>query len=52
MSLYRELYYQLFAAIADAVESLEKEEPVAARKMLIAAQRAAEERLLQSEEEL
>ena len=50
MELYRELYYKLFAAAADAVESLETGEPAAARKRLIAAMREAEERVMDREE--
>ena len=42
MDFYKDLYYKLFAAIADAVESLEHGEPIAARKALIAAMREAE----------
>ena len=50
-NVYRELYIKLFGVIADAVESLEKNEPLAARKMLILALREAEERVLTEEEE-
>ena len=46
MNVYRELYYKLFGAIADAVESLERNEPAAAKKTLIAAMREAEEAVL------
>lgn len=46
MELYRELYYKLFAAIADAVDSLENDEPLAARKRLISAMRASEESVI------
>ena len=48
--LYRALYYRLFAVMADAVESLENQEPIAAKKMLIAALREAEEQILAAEE--
>lgn len=51
MDLYRELYYRLFAVISDAVESLENEEPIAAKKMLLSAMRYAEERVITAEEE-
>ena len=50
MNLYESLYYKLFAAIADAVESLEHSEPLAARKALIAAMRDAEETVVSVEE--
>ena len=46
MDIYKELYYKLFAAVTDAVESLEQNEPQAAKKELIAAMRAAEETFL------
>ena len=36
---YRALYYQLFAAAADAVELLEQKRPERAREVLIDAQR-------------
>ena len=49
MNLYENLYYKLFAAIADAVESLERDEPHAARKALIAAMRAAEDAVVSAE---
>lgn len=50
MELYRELYYKLFAAMADAVEALEKGDPLQARDILIAAQQKAEERVLDAGE--
>ena len=50
MNLYESLYYKLFAAMADAVESLELDEPAAARKALIAAMREAEETVVSSNE--
>ena len=49
MNLYESLYYELFAAIADAVESLEQDEPIAARKALISVMRDAEEAVILSE---
>ena len=52
MNFYRDLYFKLFAVIADAVESLERDEPAAAKKMLIAAMRDAEELVVSAEEEL
>ena len=50
MNIYESLYYKLFGAIADAVESLEQNEPVATRKALISAMRAAEEAVVSEEE--
>ena len=50
MEMYRELYYQLFAAMSDAVEALENGEPRWARRLLIAALREAEERVISREE--
>ena len=49
MNLYENLYYKLFAVIADAVESLEQNEPCAAQKALIAAMRDAEEAVVSAE---
>ena len=49
MNLYESLYYKLFAVIADAVESLEQNEPLAARKALIAAMRSAEDSVVSAE---
>ena len=49
MELYEKLYYRLFAVIADAVESLERNEPHAARKALIAIMREAEEAVVSAE---
>ena len=48
--MYRELYFQLFAAIADAVESLELNEPNAAKQRLISAMREAEEQVTSEED--
>ena len=50
MSLYKELYYKLFAAVADAVEDLERCDCQKASQRLIAAQQAAEERYISAEE--
>ncbi|MCR5825115.1 MAG: hypothetical protein K6G54_00970 [Oscillospiraceae bacterium] len=50
MEVYQDLYYQLFAAVADAVESLEANEPLAARRALVAAMRAGEERVISAGE--
>ena len=43
MDQFRKLYFQLFAAMADAVEDLENGELDRARKTLIRAQQRAEE---------
>ena len=51
MNFYKDLYYKLFAVMADAVESLEHSEPLAAKKVLIAAMREAEEIVLSAESE-
>ena len=48
---YRDLYYQLFAAIADAVELLEQKRPERAWEVLIEAQQRAEEAVISDEEE-
>lgn len=47
MHSYKELYFYLFAAIADAVEELERGQVILAVRRLIAAQREAEERVLE-----
>lgn len=49
MNFYKDLYYKLFAVMADAVESLENNEPIAARKTLIAAMQEAEEIVISAE---
>ena len=46
MNLYRDLYYKLFAATADAIEALEKQDTQLARQILIAAEQAAEEAVI------
>jgi hypothetical protein len=51
MNLYKKLYFQLFAMIANAVESLESNEPNAARKTLIAAMRETEDLVIAAEGE-
>lgn len=51
MEIYRELYYKLFAAMADAVEALERNEPAGARNALIAAMQEAEETILSAEDD-
>ena len=51
MNFYKNLYFKLFAVMADAVESLENNEPLAAKKVLIAAMREAEEIVISTESE-
>ncbi len=51
MQLYEALYYQLFAAIADAVEALDQMDFGRARQILIACQQKAEDRVLFQDEE-
>ena len=46
---YQKLYFQLFAAMADAVEDLEQENYGSAKQRLIAAQQEAEEDYLSDE---
>ena len=48
---YRKLYYQLFAAMADAVELLEQRRPERAREVLIEAQQQAEEAVISEGDE-
>ena len=50
MNCYKDLYYKLFAVMADAVESLENNEPIAAKKVLLAAMRDAEEIVISAED--
>lgn len=40
---YKALYFKLFAAMADAVEDLERGQPFLAKQRLISAQQEAEE---------
>ena len=51
MNLYKDLYFKLYAVMADAVESLENDEPLAAKKVLIAAMREAEEIVISAQSE-
>ena len=51
MNFYKDLYYKLYAVMANAVESLENNEPLAAKKVLIAAMREAEEIVIFAESE-
>ena len=50
MSLYKELYYKLFAAVADAVEHLEQCNCEKALQRLISVQQEAEEHYISTEE--
>ena len=52
MSSYKDLYFKLFGAMADAVESLEHGEPIAAQKVLVAAMREAEDAAISRDEGL
>lgn len=49
MPNYEELYFKLFAAMADAVEELEKENYEGAKRRLIRAQQEAEEQYISEE---
>ena len=49
MPNYQELYFKLFAAMADAVEQMENENYGLARQTLIAAQQEAEEEYISEE---
>ncbi len=51
MSIYRKLYFYLFAALADAVDLLERGDAAGARQLLISAQQTAEERVLDAAQE-
>ena len=51
MSLYKELYYKLFAAMADAVEDIEQANYGKALQRLITAQQEVEERYISAESE-
>ena len=51
MNFYKDLYIKLFAPMADAAESLENNEPLAAKKRLIAAMQEAEEVVISAEDE-
>ena len=43
---YKQLYFHLFAAVADATEALEQGAPARAKELLIEAMQAAEEQYL------
>jgi hypothetical protein len=47
---YQQLYFQLFAAAADAVEAMEKANYGQAKEVLISAQQKAEEQCLDGEQ--
>ena len=47
---YKKMYFQLFGAIADAVEALEKNENATAKEILIRAQQKTEELYISAEE--
>ena len=49
MSLYKELYFKLFAAMSDAVEDIEQSNYGKALQRLITAQQEAEERYISAE---
>ena len=51
MSLYKELYYKLFVAMADAVEDMEQANYGKAMQRLITAQQEAEERHISAQSE-
>ena len=51
MNFYRDLYFKLFAVIADAAEWIERGDATYAKRILIAAMREAEELYISAEEE-
>ncbi len=52
MELYKDLYFKLFAVMADAIEALENGEAEYAKRILIAAEQEAEEIYVSAQEEL
>lgn len=50
MSDYKNLYFKLFAAVADALEHMEQDNDGLARERLISAQQEAEEQYISQEE--
>ena len=48
MADYKQLYFYLFGAVADAVEALEQNKPICAKHLLITAMQTAEEQYLQA----
>ena len=51
MKLYKDLYFKLFAVMADAVEALETGDAEYAKTILIAAEQEAEEIVISAEDE-
>ena len=51
MNFFKELYFKLFAVMADAVEALEKGDALYAKKIMIAAMQEAEELYISAEGE-
>jgi len=51
MNLYKDLYFKLFAVMADAAEALEKGDAEYAKTILIAAEQEAEEIVISAEDE-
>lgn len=51
MSIYRELYFYLFASLADAADLLERGDAAGALDLLVRAQRTAEEWVLDAAQE-
>ena len=47
---YQQLYYLLFAAVENAVVLLEQDRPYRAKEILIEAELAAEEKIMETEE--
>ncbi len=50
MANYKQLYFNLFAAVADAIEAMDRLDFNTAREILIQAEQAAEEQYLSAEE--
>lgn len=50
MQNYKELYFKLFGAVADALEHMEQDNYGLARERLISAQQEAEEQYISQEE--
>ena len=50
MSIYRELYFYLFAALADAADLLERGDAAGALDLLVTVQQRAEEQVLETEQ--
>ena len=43
---YAEMYFHLFNAITDAIEEIDRDKPLAARRLLVAAQQTTEEQYM------